>query len=202
MSSVTTGGRCFSDYAIGLGADTRGTSDPERASRSTSGAGGECFDAWELDVCTDRVRDREHWHEHSRAKIKSATNVLHTPERDLIGRADSFSHWSKEMSVSGWTRSVCRFCADVLRWAHEEEKRREVAVLQLVVASLTVRVDPETKMPLAGEWDSIAQELEKLLGYDVSADNGIQLRHGRLSFDPERQVFLFTWTERKKFLDF
>lgn len=54
----------------------------------------------------------------------------------------------------------------------------------------------------ATEVDRLARELESLLGYDVNADGGIQLRHGRLSFDPERQVFLFTWTERKKFLDF
>ena len=115
---------------------------------------------------------------------------------DTTEEADTLLRWSNRLDLSDWSRNVTRLCSDILRWTHEEERMRESHVLQLVCPSLTVKVDTDTRELLATEWIGIAETLEPLLGYEVNANNGIMLRHGRLTFDPLRLIFLFHWTEK------
>jgi hypothetical protein len=141
---------------------------------------------------------------HAERHVHIATCAIRSVEqpnpRDLLEAADSFDPWTSHEDVHPWLQSVALLCADALRWTHEEEKRREMSALQGFWAVFDA--DQQTHAPTMKGWLSIAQEFGKWLGYDVRADDGIQLRHSRLSFDPGRKVFVFTWTERKKFLDF
>lgn len=112
--------------------------------------------------------------------------------RDLLEAAESFDPWVTHDDIRPWLQNVSRFCADVLRWTHEQEREREIRVMQEFFARLTVRVDPQTKLPGAAEWEGIANKLKRALGYDVEVDDRIRTRHGQVTFDSDQLTFLFS----------
>lgn len=144
------------------------------------------------EVCEDH--ESEVWGGHSFVKPKISMCAIQNPLVNLIDSAESFEEWvtSDEPWISDWVRNVCRFCADVLRWAHETERAHEVLALN-VLSGMCVSADPDTKAPTNGGWAHVAYCLSEFLGYDVKANNGVTLRHGRLSFDREKRTFVFSW---------
>lgn len=131
---------------------------------------------------------------HGRGSANFAMNALYcTNWLDIGADLAVLDRRAVCVDLSEWTRNVSRFCADVLRWAHETERTREVTILHHVLSQVLVIIDSETKAPLRHMWQSIAIELGERLGYDVTVGVGITLRHGRLSFDSEKRTFVFSW---------
>jgi len=131
---------------------------------------------------------------HGRGSANFAMNALYCAEwLDIDADLAVLDRRAACIDLSNCTRNVSRFCADVLRWVHEMERMREVAILHQVLSQVLVIIDSETKAPLRYMWQAIAIELGDKLGYDVTVGVGITLRHGRLSFDSEKRTFVFSW---------
>jgi hypothetical protein len=140
------------------------------------------------DICEDF--GEHHASRHAHIALRAIHSANYPNARDLLEAAESFDPWVSHEDIHPWLQNASKFCADVLRWTHEEERRREVHVLGSLFWSV-VDVDPQTRAPTSKGWTSIAQDLEALLGYSVRVDDGIRLRHGVLTHDPDHG-FLFT----------
>jgi hypothetical protein len=106
--------------------------------------------------------------------------------------AESFDPWTTHEDVHPWLQNVSKFCADVLRWTNEREREREFLIVRDFFSDLVVQVNPRTKLPHIVEWEGIAVELGCALEYPVEVGHWIRTRHGRVIFDSDRLMFLFS----------
>lgn len=110
----------------------------------------------------------------------------------IINNVQALSQRSLRLDLNEYTRNVCRFCADVLQWVHDEERRLELDILGFVLPTLVVKVDPVTRAPLDQKWPYIAGELERFLKYEVEVSGCVTLRHFVLAFDIGSGKFVVT----------